>query len=94
VSEYKRVLQAWALSTLPKDLDAVRVLKVDVDYYRGFGGSDVTPADDPELSIRVDYEDTSGEHRTYWPWGNEDNAKRLGELLQDLFRIAEADNDH
>jgi hypothetical protein len=89
--EYERVLQTWALSVLPKDLGAVRVVKVDVDYFRGFGGSDITPADDPELSIRVDYADAGGTEKTYWPYGNEDNAKRLGELLQDLFRIANED---
>lgn len=90
MDEYKRILHEWALSTLPRDLGAVRVISADVDYYRGFGGSDITPADDPELSISIRYATADGSVTTYTLYDNEDNAMRMSELLQDLFRLAEA----
>lgn len=89
--EYERVLAEWALSRLPKDLGAVRVVNADVQYYEGFGGSDVTPPDSPTLEIKIWYATATGDVRTYWLCGsNEANAVDLGKLLRELFRIAEA----
>lgn len=87
--EYRHTLSAWALSALPADLGAVRVISVSVDYDRGWGGSDVTPGDDPELTIPVRYVDGSGAEGWYTLYGNEDNAIRMSELLRALFKLAE-----
>jgi hypothetical protein len=88
--EYRRVLNAWTLSALPADLGAVRVISARADYDRGWGGSDVTPGDDPELTIAVRYVDGAGAEGAYTLYGNEDNAIRMSELLSALFKLAES----
>lgn len=90
-AEYGRVLKAWALSALPEPLRAVRVISASADYYEGWGGSDITPGDDPELSIHIYYVDADGKEASYIVYGNEDNALRMTELLRELFRIADAE---
>lgn len=86
--EYKRVLTTWALRALPAKLGAARVLSARADYYEGWGGTDITPGDDPELTLFVRYLTTTGTEETYVLYGNEDNALRMSDLLQDLFRLA------
>ena len=88
--EYRSVLNTWTLAALPADLGAVRVISASADYDRGWGGSDVTPGDDPELTIVVRYVDGSGAEGVYTLYGTEDNAIRMSELLSALFKLAES----
>lgn len=86
--EYERVLTTWALSALPGTLKAVRVVNAHAAYYEGWGGTDVTPGDDPEITINVRYVDADGKEESYILYGNEDNALRVSNLLKDLFKLA------
>lgn len=64
------------------------VIDARADYYEGWGGSDVTPGDDPELSIKIRYVDADGKEESYVLYGSEDNTIRMSDLLQALFRLA------
>lgn len=81
MSEYEKVLHKWAERFVPA---GARVLEVRVDYSDGYdwtyGGYD------PSFSIDVKYEH---EGRITWGYGAAGDALTLGEVLTELFAIAE-----
>lgn len=90
--EYRRVLHQWAAPLLPDGVGVDKIVKVELGFEEGFRGSDVTPADDPTLSIEISYRDGGGiriksiDHDSRW--GGADVALTMSRLLRDLFRIA------
>ena len=88
--EYRRVLHAWAANLLPDDLAGATITNVSVGYYPGWGGTDVTAGEDPEVYLDVHYLDGDGPAVHRLSYDNEGNAMKMSALLRDLFAIAEA----
>lgn len=55
-----------------------RVTGVDTAMCEGFGGSDVTAGEDPEVYVKIDAVMSTGERRTFPYWGS------LGNLVREL----------
>lgn len=90
--EYRRVLHEWAAGLLPDGITVDKIVKVDLVYEEGFGGSDVTAPDPDSFGIQISYRDCGGV-QTKWVdhdprWGGSDVALTMSRLLHELFAIA------
>lgn len=86
---YGQAVRAWARTMLPEHLKGQEVVDVTIDYERGFGGTEFTPADDPVMDIVITLQDSDGSRQRYMPGDNgpEDVAIKFTELLQQLLKI-------
>lgn len=84
IDEYRRVLHEWARRKLGED--AIKVTKVDITWDEGREYSSYT-IEDPSFEIWVHFERADGsEDRKLF---DDDAQAGMGQLLQDLFKIAE-----
>lgn len=85
MSEYREVLHRWAASVVP---EATEVVSVQMHFNEGYNYSSVA-YDDASFSATIGYKDSAGTIQS--KWFDHDVLPSMSELLQELFKLAEAE---